>query len=198
MTSNASTAASDGSDAVTAASSGDHQTVARLVRSRIREVPDWPTPGIQFKDISPLLADPEAMRLAIDAMAAPFRSARITHVVAVESRGFLFGVPIALALDAAFVPARKAGKLPWRTMREEYTLEYRTDVLEMHADALGPGDRVLVVDDVLATGGTAAAVIRLVERLGGAVAGVSVLLELGFLDGRRTLGGRPVAAVVAY
>jgi len=168
------------------------------VRAAVRDVPDFPTPGILFKDIMPVLSDPQLLRDVIDAMSAPYRAARITHVVGIESRGFLFGVPVALLLDAAFVAARKVGKLPRATVREEYTLEYRSDALEMHADALVPGARVLVIDDVLATGGTAAAACRLVERAGGEVAGLSVLLELGFLRGRELLPGRDVASVVAY
>ena len=131
-------------------------------------------------------------------MLAPFAGADITHLVGVESRGFLFGMPMALLLGVPFAPARKPGKLPWRTEREAYALEYRSDVLEMHVDALGTGARVLVVDDVLATGGTAAATCRLIERLGGDVVGISVLVELGFLGGRAQLPGRALHAVVAY
>jgi adenine phosphoribosyltransferase len=170
----------------------------------IRDVPDFPAPGILFKDITPVLADPALMREIIAAMATPFANAGITHVVAVESRGFLFGMPLALALGAAFAPARKPGKLPWRTVQEAYALEYRNDVLEMHEDALTIGDsgpdraRVLVVDDVLATGGTAAATCNLVERLGGEVIGVSVVVELAFLQGRSRLSGRLVTPVVTY
>lgn len=174
----------------------------------IRDVPDFPTPGILFKDITPVLAHPDLMRDVTAALAAPFTDAGITHVVGVESRGFLFGMPLALALDCAFAPARKPGKLPWKTEREAYALEYRCDVLEMHTDALalsdamgeatGPRARVLVIDDVLATGGTAAATCRLVERLGGEVVAVGVLVELGFLNGRAALGDRAVHAVMTY
>jgi adenine phosphoribosyltransferase len=170
----------------------------------IRDVPDFPQPGILFKDITPVLADPSLMRDVIDAMASPLRASRISHVVGVESRGFLFGMPLALALDAAFAPARKPGKLPWHTEREAYALEYRQDVLEMHADALTLGGaeqgraRVLVVDDVLATGGTAGATCRLVERLGGEVVAVSVVVELGFLNGRSQLAGRDIHTLVTY
>lgn len=164
----------------------------------IRDIPDFPTPGIMFKDITPVLADPALMADVIREMSAPFREDAITHVVAIESRGFIFGMPIALHLGAAFVPARKPGKLPWKTASEAYTLEYRADVLEMHLDALGDGSRVLVVDDVLATGGTAAAAVRLVERLGGSVAGITVLTELAFLGARERLAGSLVHAVVTY
>jgi len=164
----------------------------------IRDVPDFPSPGILYKDITPLLAAPGLLEEAIAAMSAPFRDDGITHVVAVESRGFLFGVPMALSLGASFAPARKPGKLPWRTVSESYTLEYGADALELHADAVGVGDRVLVVDDVLATGGTAAATCRLVERLGGRVVGLSVLAELTFLHGRDRLRDRRVHSLMRY
>lgn len=153
----------------------------------LRRVPDFPSPGIVFRDITPLLADPTTFREVIDAMVTPWRDARITHVVGVESRGFLFGVPIALAMDAAFVPVRKPGKLPHAVVRETYALEYGTDALEMHADALAADARVLVVDDVLATGGTARAAARLVARAGATVAGFAFLLELPALGGRAVL-----------
>ncbi len=168
------------------------------LNATLRDVPDFPTPGILFKDITPVLAAPALMREVVTAMLAPFAGADITHLVGVESRGFLFGMPMALLLGVPFAPARKPGKLPWRTEREAYALEYRSDVLEMHVDALGTGARVLVVDDVLATGGTAAATCRLIERLGGDVVGISVLVELGFLGGRAQLPGRALHAVVAY
>jgi adenine phosphoribosyltransferase len=173
-------------------------TLPDRLRASLRDVPDFPSPGILFKDITPVLADPALLRDLIAAMVAPFIGTGVTRVVGVESRGFLFGVPMALALDVPFAPARKPGKLPWRTEREAYALEYRSDVLEMHTDAVGAGDRVLVVDDVLATGGTAAATCRLVERLGAEVAGVSVLVELGFLEGRALLPERAVHAVANF
>jgi adenine phosphoribosyltransferase len=172
--------------------------LGEVLAARLRDVPDFPTPGIVFKDITPVLADAALMRAVIERMAAPHQGQGITHVVAMESRGFLFGMPIALELGAAFVPARKPGKLPWKTERITYTLEYRSDTLEMHADALTPGSRVLVVDDVLATGGTALAACHLIERLGGNVQGVSVAVELTFLDGRKTLSHRPVDSVCAF
>ncbi len=158
-------------------------------------MPDFPKPGITFKDITPLLSDAALLRDVVRAMHAPFATSDISHVVAVESRGFLFGVPIALSLGASFVPVRKPGKLPWRTARESYALEYGKDSIEIHTDALVTGARVLVVDDVLATGGTAAATCRLVERQGGLVVGVSVLMELGFLRGRDALGARHTSAL---
>jgi adenine phosphoribosyltransferase len=177
-------------------------TLQRRLEGAIRDVPDFPTPGILFKDITPVLADPALLADVIAALAAPFTGRGITHVVGVESRGFLFGVPVALALGVPFAPARKPGKLPWRTEREAYALEYREDVLEMHVDALGSSGvgvpKVLVIDDVLATGGTAMASSRLVERLGGEVAAVAVVVELGFLSGRGALGGREVHSLVTF
>jgi len=164
----------------------------------LRDVTDFPTPGILFKDIAPVLAEPALMRDVITAMAAPYLDVGMTHIVGVESRGFLFGMPMALMLAVPFAPARKPGKLPWRTLRESYDLEYRSDALEMHTDAVGAGARVVVVDDVLATGGTAAATCRLIERLGGDVVGVSVLVELGFLQGRSMLARHDVHAVVTF
>jgi len=169
--------------------------LASRLQGAIRDVPDFPKPGITFKDITPLLADPVLLGDVVRAMQAPFALAEITHVVAMESRGFLFGVPMALALGAAFVPVRKPGKLPWKTAREGYALEYGDDALEIHTDALTAGSRVLLVDDVLATGGTAAAAARLVERLGGLVVGLSVLMELGALHGRDALSERRVEAI---
>lgn len=164
----------------------------------IRDIPDYPKPGIVFKDITPLLADARAFAAAIEAMAAPFAGAGITHVVAVESRGFILGGPIATKLGAGFVPVRKPGKLPSATRREEYELEYGTDALEIHADACGAGARVLVVDDVLATGGTASATCRLVESIGANVIGLSFLITLSFLPGMEKLNGRRVARVIEY
>ena len=164
----------------------------------VRDVPDFPEPGIVFKDITPLLADPAALQAAVDAMTAPHADEGVTAVVGIEARGFIFGAPIALALGAGFVPMRKAGKLPHTTVSESYDLEYGSASLEVHADAFGPGDRVLVVDDVLATGGTARAAISLVAGAGGVVTGCAFLIELGFLDGRAALEGTRVTAVLGY
>jgi adenine phosphoribosyltransferase len=166
--------------------------------SHIRDIHDWPEPGIVFKDITPLLAHPGAFSAAIDAMSAPFAGAGITKVVGIEARGFILGAPIADRLDAGFVPIRKAGKLPHDIHHQEYDLEYGTDRIEVHSDAVGPGDRVLIVDDVLATGGTAAAAIALVRALAAEVTGFTVLVELGFLNGRAKLNGTGVHAVVHY
>jgi adenine phosphoribosyltransferase len=168
------------------------------LKGAIRDVPDFPKPGIVFKDITPVLSDAELFRRTTEAMAAPFVNAGTSYVVGVESRGFIFGAPVALALGAGFTPVRKPGKLPYRTTAAEYALEYGTDRLEIHADACAPDARVLVVDDVLATGGTAAATCRLVEALGGVVVGCSFLVELSFLPGRAALSGRRVEALVTY
>jgi adenine phosphoribosyltransferase len=169
-----------------ASSTAEADVVARLL-ARIRDVPDWPTPGIVFKDITPLLADHGAFAAAIEALTAPHRRDRIDVVAGIEARGFVLGAPIALALGAGFVPVRKKGKLPGATAEVSYDLEYGSATLEVAADAFAPGARVLVVDDVLATGGTAAATVELVRRCGAEVVGLSVLMELGFLDGRAAL-----------
>jgi adenine phosphoribosyltransferase len=168
---------------------------ARL-RAAIRDVPDYPRPGIVFKDITPLLADAALFAAATEAMAEPFRCLRITHVVAIESRGFILGGPVAQALGAGFIPVRKGGKLPGRTRREEYALEYGTDALEIHADACDSAARVLVVDDVLATGGTAAATQRLVDSISGTVCGFSFLIALSFLPGLRRLAAANVRSLM--
>jgi adenine phosphoribosyltransferase len=164
----------------------------------IRNVPDFPRPGILFKDITPLLLNAEALGLASAGMADPFRDAEISKVVAIESRGFLFGGPVAVRLGAGLVPIRKPGKLPAARGRVEYALEYGTDALEMHSDALHEGDVVLVVDDVLATGGTAQAAGELVRQHGATLAGFSFLIELAFLAGRPRLGGTRVEALLRY
>jgi len=166
------------------------------LRSLVRDVPDFPTPGILFRDITPLLADAEAFQMATSALAAPYLG--VTTVVAIESRGFIFGGPIALALGAGLVPVRKEGRLPRATEREAYNLEYGSNVVEVHEDAIVPGQRVLIVDDLLATGGTVRAAARLVERLGGTVAGVAVLAELADLEGRKHLAEYPVTSLLVY
>jgi adenine phosphoribosyltransferase len=164
----------------------------------IRDVPDWPQPGVTFKDITPLLNHPAAFLATVDALADGFRDAAIDRVLGVEARGFIFAAPVAYHLEAGFVPVRKAGKLPWEIEREEYALEYGTDLLEIHRDAINPGDRVLIVDDVLATGGTASATARLVERLGGTVVGFGFLVDLLFLGGRAKLAGYDVVSLLEY
>jgi adenine phosphoribosyltransferase len=161
----------------------------------LRDVPDFPKPGILFKDITPLLAAPAAMQAAIERLAA-LPVGKVDKVAAIESRGFLFGVPLALRLGVGFVPVRKPGKLPWKTNRVEYVLEYGTDAVEIHQDAVQKGERVLLVDDLLATGGTMGAACQLVESCGGVVAGCAFVVELGFLAGRQRLGNRRVDSLV--
>ncbi len=172
--------------------------LAERLRRSIRDVPDFPKPGILFKDITPILADPDLFACVIDHLVAAHGAEVIDRVVGIESRGFLFAAPLALRLGAGFVPVRKPGKLPYRTVRIEYALEYGNDALEVHEDAIRPGDRVLLVDDLLATGGTASAAARLVERLGGRVVGASFVVELEFLDGRAQLGELPVQTIVSF
>ena len=167
------------------------------LKRHIRDIPDFPKPGIVFKDITPLLADAEAFRAAIDAMITPFRG-RIDTVLGIESRGFILGAPAAYALGTGFALVRKPGKLPWQTHRATYELEYGSDTLEIHHDAIGPGHRVLVVDDLLATGGTASAAVELVQRCGGQVVACTFLVELTFLSGRARLRGQDVHALIAY
>jgi adenine phosphoribosyltransferase len=168
------------------------------VRARIRDVPDFPQKGIVFKDITPALADPAVFRQVIDAFVARWKGERIDKIVGIESRGFLFAAPLAYALGAGLTVARKPGKLPWQTIREVYSLEYGENALELHVDAVGPGERVLVVDDVLATGGTADAVGRLVARQGAELVSFSFLAELSFLHGARRLGPDKVHALITY
>jgi len=163
----------------------------------IRDIPDWPKEGIVFKDITPLLASPEGFRQAIDTLADQYEAAGITKVMGAEARGFIFGGALAYRLGAGFVPARKPGKLPWDICSVTYDLEYGTDSLEVHADAIGEGDVVLIVDDVLATGGTAAAKAQLVTETGASVAGFAFLIELDFLDGRSKLPqGAPITSLI--
>jgi len=163
-----------------------------LLSARITDVPDFPSPGIVFKDISPLLADHSAFSAAVDAMAQAHAGHGVDRVVGIEARGFILAAPVAYRLGAGFVPVRKPGKLPSATHETAYDLEYGQNVLQVHLDAVGPGDRVLIVDDVLATGGTAAAAARLVRACGAELVGFSMLLELGFLDGRAALAGTGV------
>jgi len=172
--------------------------LARRARAAVRDVPDFPKPGITFKDITPVLADGLLFRDLIAHFAKVYAGESIAAVVGIESRGFIIGAPLALALGAGFIPIRKPGKLPHTTVREDYALEYGFDALEAHADALQPGDRVLVVDDVLATGGTAAAAVRLVERLGGNVVAACFLLEIAHLGGRQRLDGVPIHALLRF
>ncbi len=164
----------------------------------IREVADFPLPGVAFKDITPLLANADAFRFTIDALADHLAGMPIDRVMGIESRGFILAAPVAYRAGASFIPVRKAGKLPHVVAREEYSLEYGRDKLEVHRDAIHPGDRVLIVDDVLATGGTAAAASRLVEGLGGVVVGLAFLLELTPLGGRALLGERDVYSLLSY
>ena len=168
------------------------------IHQAIRDVPDFPKPGIMFKDITPLLLDPARFRQAVELMAAPFAGSKVRRVVSIESRGFLLGAPIALLLEAGLVPIRKPGKLPAARGRVEYALEYGTDALEMHRDAVGQGDRVLIVDDVLATGGTAEAAAKLVRAHGAEVVGFTFLIELDFLKGRERLRAERVEALLHY
>jgi adenine phosphoribosyltransferase len=172
--------------------------LAAALRAAIVEVPDFPRPGIGFKDITPVLADAALFRRTVEGLAAPWRDRAITHVLAIESRGFLFGGPVAVALGAALVPLRKPGKLPRSYVSEGYALEYGEDALQMHRDALPRGGRALIVDDVLATGGTCAAALRLVEALNATAAGVSIVIDLGFLPWRKALTGREVHTLVSY
>ena len=173
---------------------GAHPDAAfqQQVRHALRDVPNFPSPGITFKDISPVLKNPVLLAGVIGAMSAPWRDAGITHVAGIESRGFIFGAPIALALGAGFIPLRKPGKLPWKTAGVDYALEYGHDRMEMHVDACTSSSRVLLVDDVLATGGTAAAACSLIEQVGGSLAGCSFLLRIAFLNGDARLAGRRI------
>ncbi|AKJ01891.1 adenine phosphoribosyltransferase [Archangium gephyra] len=177
---------------------GHDSNLVEDVKARIRDVQDFPKPGILFKDVTPVLADPHLFGRVVNAMAAPFRGRHINKVVGVEARGFILGAPIALALHAGFAPARKPGKLPYKTVTERYALEYGDDGLQLHEDAVGRGDRVLIVDDLLATGGTGEATARLVTKLGAEVVGFSVLISLDFLPGRERLGREKVCALLSY
>ena len=164
----------------------------------IRDIPDFPKPGILFRDITPLLQDPAAFQKAIELMAAPFAGNPPDVVAGIESRGFIFGTPLALALGVSFVPIRKPGKLPYKTRKATYTLEYGTDSIEIHEDAVKPGDRVLLVDDLLATGGTMEAASKLVQELGGEIVEYLFAIELAFLKGKDKLKSAPVRSLMVY
>ena len=169
-----------------------------LLRARVRDVPDFPKPGILFRDLTPLMGDGVALREAVDLLAEAAVRHRPELIVAIESRGFIFGAPVAASLGVGFVPVRKPGKLPHKTRRRSYDLEYGTDALEMHADAVVEGARVVIVDDLLATGGTAAATVELVREIGGQVVGAAFVVELELLRGRDRLAGIPVDALLMY
>lgn len=169
-----------------------------LAKRRIRDIVDFPTAGVVFKDITPVLQDAKAFREVMDHMLEYARQKNPDAVVGIESRGFIFGAPLALSLGVGFVPVRKLGKLPAETIREEYALEYGTNTVEMHKDAIRPGDRVLIVDDLLATGGTCLATAKLVERVGGAVAGMLFMVELTFLEGGKVLSGYDYRSLIEY
>ena len=168
------------------------------LRTHVREVADFPTEGVVFKDITPLLGNSAAFAEAVNGLVDMFSGVKVDRVVGVESRGFIFGAAVAYRIGAGFVPVRKPGKLPWAVVREEYDLEYGSDKLEIHRDAIHPGEQILIVDDVLATGGTASATATLVETLGGDIAGLGFLLELEALGGRAKLGERPVQSLLQF
>lgn len=173
-------------------------TEVNLLKSAIRDVPNFPKQGIIFKDITPLLKDSVAFKTAIELMAKSCKDKKINKVASMESRGFIFGAALALHLGCGFVPLRKKGKLPYKTIREEYHLEYGTDILEIHEDAIEKGENILIVDDVLATGGTAKAVCSLIEKVGGKVAGLCFLIELDFLNPREKLKGYDIFSLIKY
>jgi adenine phosphoribosyltransferase len=177
-----------------AGAAGDHETL----RPFVREINDYPTDGVTFRDITPLLGDGVTFAAAVDGLVQEFEGVEVDRVVGVEARGFIFASAVAYRTGAGLVPVRKAGKLPWAVVREEYELEYGSDKLEIHRDAIHPGERILIIDDVLATGGTAAATARLVETLGGVIAGLGFVIELEHLGGRAHLGERTVKALLRY
>ncbi|MBA3653253.1 MAG: adenine phosphoribosyltransferase [Actinobacteria bacterium] len=171
---------------------------AGWLKEHIRDIADFPKPGVAFKDITPLLADADAFRFTIDALADAFTGQHIDKVLGIEARGFITAAPVAYRCGAGFVPVRKPGKLPSAIEREEYELEYGTDLLEVHRDAINPGERVVIVDDVIATGGTAAATLALAERLGAEVVGLGFVVELAFLGGRGKLSGQELVSLITY
>ena len=168
------------------------------LKERIRHVPDFPKPGILFYDVTTLLRDADGFRMAIDSLVAPYRDRRVDVVVGIESRGFILGAAVAEKLGAGFIPIRKPGKLPAKAIKETYDLEYGTDALEIHEDAVAKGQRILIVDDVLATGGTAAAAVQLVRKLGGELHGLAFLIELLFLNGREKIAREEIHSVLQY
>jgi len=168
------------------------------IKQAIRSIPDWPKPGIVFRDITPVLADPRLLALVVERVAEPYKDAGVQMVAGTEARGFILAPAVALTLGAGFVPIRKAGKLPWETFKTTYELEYGTDTLEMHRDAIAPGTRVLMVDDLLATGGTMEACCQMVEQAGGEVVACAFMVELSFLGGRQRLAPRPVYSLVDF
>ena len=171
---------------------------ADQLRELIRDVPDFPKPGIMFRDVTPLLLDPAALEAAIEALSQPFRNLRVDRVLGIESRGFIVGAPVALSLGVGFGLVRKSGKLPYQVHRVSYDLEYGTDTVEMHVDTVEKGHRVLIVDDLIATGGTAAAAVKLAREAGGEVIGCSFLVELTALEGRKLLDVEPIHTVIRY
>jgi adenine phosphoribosyltransferase len=181
-----------------ASGSADGDPRLALLRARVRDVPDFPKPGILFRDLTPLMGDGPSLRVCIEMLAERIQPHRPEVIVAVESRGFIFGAPVAALLGLGFAPVRKPGKLPYRTHRRSYDLEYGTDSLEMHADAVVPGSRVAIIDDLLATGGTAAATVALVEQQGARVVGATFVVELGPLKGRERLAGVAVDSLIQY
>ncbi len=176
-----------------------NSTRTETLRAAVRDVPDFPSPGILFKDITPMLSDGVLFRLTIDALVDTLTGSGVTKIVGIDARGFIFAAAVADRLGCGFVPVRKKGKLPWKTEGVSYDLEYGSNQIEIHADAVLPGERVWLVDDVLATGGTAAAAAELIQRLGGELAGMTFLIELGFLEGRKLLpAGVPVSGVLVF
>lgn len=168
------------------------------LKKYIRDVPDFPKPGIVFKDITPILQNGEIFNQVIKKLAERYQNREIDRIVGIESRGFIFGAPLAYALNKGFVLVRKNGKLPWKTVRWDYELEYGTDTIEMHQDAIQKGDKILIVDDLLATGGTALATSQLIEKMGGKVAECAFVVELGFLNGRKKLEGKEIFSLVKF
>jgi adenine phosphoribosyltransferase len=171
---------------------------AGWLKEHIRDIPDFPKPGVVFKDITPLLADSKAFTAVVDELSERFEGRPVDKVLGIEARGFIIAAPIAYRLGAGFVPVRKAGKLPWDIEKQEYELEYGSDLLEIHRDAVLPGERALLIDDVMATGGTAAATVRLVEKLGGNIVGLGFVIELAFLGGRAKLAGHDAVSLLTY